>query len=134
MQGQIEIKISKSQTVQGQAPDVQQAREPGRSTVQNQAVNAVLFSAGKQVLTQGVSQYANLTGNYARAENINNMLSFGSDLLIASTGPVGLIALTTKYAINITNSFIAQKRANDNIALQRQRLGFVSTQGSRYGR
>ena len=133
MQWAIDIKISKGQTAQGQRPDVQQTqREPGKPTVQNQAVNAALINAGKQVLTQGVTQYAELTGNYAQAENINNVLSIGSDLFILSTGAVGAIAIGAKYAINTANSFIKQKRANDNIALLRQRAGFVSTQGSRY--
>ena len=133
MQGAIDIKISKGQTAQGQRPDVQQAkREPGKPTVQNQAVNAALINAGRQVLTQGINQYAELTGNYAQAERINNVLSIGSDLVIASTGPVGLIAIGAKYVINTTNSFIKQKRALDNIALARQRAGYISTQGSRY--
>ena len=135
MQGAIDIKISKGQTTEGQRPDIQQTeREPGKPTVQNQAVNAALINAGKQVLNQSVSQFADLTGNYAQAETIENVLSIGSDLLILSTGPVGLVAVGTKYIVNATNSFIKQKRALDNIALARERLGFISTQGSRYGR
>lgn len=132
MNGMIDVKIAKSQTGEGQAPDIQQDREPGKPTTQNQAVNAALISAGKQVLTQGVTQYANLTGNYAKAETFNDVLSIGSDIVIASTGPVGLIAVAAKTAINTTNNFIQQKRANDNIELAQQRAGYISTKGSRY--
>lgn len=134
----IEIKIGKSETVKGQAPQTEQTQaqkmEAGRPSIQKQAVNTALISAGKQILTQGINQYADLTGNYAQAEAINNVLSIGSDLAILSTGPIGVIAVASKTAISITNSFIKQKRATDNIKLQRERAGFISKLGSRYGR
>ena len=135
MQGQIDIKISKSQTVQGQAPDVQQDREPGRASTTNQAVNAVLISAGKQVLTQGIQQYGDLTGDYALAETVNDVMTIGADaLIIASAGAIGAVAVGTKYAIQAINSSIKQKLAIESIALARERSGYISTQGSRYGR
>ena len=132
----IEIKIGKKETVKGQAPTTEildrQQQEAGRPSIQSQAVNTALISAGKQVLTQGVNQFAELTGNYVAAERFNTALSIGSDIAILSTGPVGVIAVTAKYGINIANSFVKQIKANRNIDLQRQRAGFISTQGSRY--
>jgi len=48
--GAISIKINKDETAQGQAPDVGGTnREPGKPTVQNQAVNTALISAGRQI-------------------------------------------------------------------------------------
>lgn len=135
MQGMIDIKISKSETAQGQAPDVQQtSREPGKQSTKNQAVGVALIAVGKQVAIQGVNQFASLSGNYAQAERFNAILSIGSDIAIAATGPVGLIAIGAKTAINMGNSFIKQTIARRSIDLQRDRAGFVSTQGSRYGR
>ena len=131
--GAISIKINKDETAQGQAPDVGGTnREPGKPTVQNQAVNTALISAGRQIMKQGITQYANLTGNYAFAEKVDDVLSIGSDIAILATGPVGWVAVGTKQIINIANSVIGQINAVRNVELQQQRAGYVATQGSRY--
>ena len=133
MQGQIEVKISKSQTVDGQAPDVGQEREAGKPSVQNQALAGAAIALSKQVLSQGITQYGNLTGNYARVETINNVLGIVSDIgIIAAGGPVGAIAVATKYALNLGNSVVSQITANREIAFAQQRAGYIATQGSRY--
>ena len=128
----IDIKINKDQTVEGQAPDIGQEREAGKPSIQKQAVNSALINAGKQIITQGVTQYGNLTGDYATVNNINAVLSIASDISIAATGPVGVVAVLSKKIINIGNSVVNQITAIRNIELQRQRSGFISTQGSRY--
>ena len=125
------VKIGQATSADGQ-PEVTRQREPGTQTVQNQAVNTAIINAGRQIATQGITQYADLTGNYAFATTVNDVLTIGSDLAILATGPVGVIAVGAKYTVQITNSFIQQKRAIDNIELQQQRAGYISTQGSRY--
>ncbi len=136
--GDIDITIKKGQTGQGQAPKRPEApqsqREPGKPSIQNQAVNNALISAGRQILTQGVDQYAQMSGNYVAAERFNNALSITSDMMMLSTGPVGWIAVGTKHAVSIANSFISQQNARDEIRMQRERAGFITTQGSRYER
>ena len=131
--GAISIKINKDETAQGQAPDVGGTnREPGKPTVQNQAVNTALISAGRQIMKQGITQYANLTGNYAFAEKVDDVLSIGSDIAILATGPVGIIAVASKHAVSMANSFVKQTIAIRDIALQRDRAGYISKRGSRY--
>lgn len=131
----ISITINKSETGQGQAPNMPKSeKEPGKQTTQNSAVNTALIMAGRQVLTNGVNQVAELTGNYAQADNINTMLGIGADLAMLTVGPVGLIAVGTKYLTNIANSSIRQYRNRLNTDLIKQRAGVVSTQGSRYGK
>ena len=131
--GAISIKINKDETAQGQAPDVGGTnREPGKPTVQNQAVNTALISAGRQIASQGITQFANLTGNYVKAENFNAVLSIGSDIAILATGPVGIIAVASKHAVSMANSFVKQTIAIRDIALQRDRAGYISKRGSRY--
>ena len=135
MQGAISIKISKDQTVPGQAPDIGQQREPGKPSTKDQAINTVLISAGRQILTQGISQFAELSGNYAAADRIDTVLSIASDVaIIAAGGTVGAIAVGVKYGMNIINSAIGQTVAMRDIELLRTRAGFISTQGSRYAR
>jgi len=131
----IEITIKKSETGQGQSPTMPKAnQEPGKTSVKDSAINTALIMASRQVMTNGINQIAELTGNYAAADRINDTLGIGADILLVSTGPVGVIAVTTKYATNIANSFIKQYRDRNNIELMRQRVGMISTQGSRYGK
>lgn len=130
---EIDILIKKSSTGQGQAPVTPQAeREPGKPNIQQQAVNAALINAGKNILYQGVNQYAELTGNYAIAETMNDVLSITSDIAILSTGPIGWIAVGSKTVINIGGSFVKQDRAWKETELLRERAGYISLQGSRY--
>lgn len=132
---EIDIIIKKSESGQGQAPTPQAPqsdREPGKSTLQNQAVNAALISAGKQIMLQGINQYAELSGNYAMAESINATLSIGADVALLATGPVGTIAVASKYLLNVGNALVGQTRARQDVALARERAGAISTKGSRY--
>jgi uncharacterized protein YaaW (UPF0174 family) len=91
-----------------------------------------LISVGKQVLTQGVTQYAALSGNYAAAETFNAVLSIGADVATLAIGPVGWVTVGTKTALNLANSFVKQTIAVRNIELQQSRAGIISTKGSRY--
>lgn len=125
------VKIGQQTTGESQ-PEQITKREAGKPTVQNQAVNSALISAGKQVLTQGVQQYADLTGNYVAAENFETLMSIGADVAMLSTGPVGWIAVGTKYALNIANSVVKQTKADRELEFQRRRAGYISIQGSRY--
>jgi len=128
------VKIGQQTTGEGQ-PEQVTRKEPGKSTVQNQAVNTALINVGKQGLKQGIQQYADLTGNYAFSETVNDVLSIGADIgTIAVGGFVGAVFVAGKYAVNITNSVIGLKRETDNILLAQQRAGMLSTEGSRYSR
>ena len=132
---EIDIIIKKSETGQGQAPTPQAPqgdKEPGKSSLQNQAVNAALISAGKQIILQGVNQYAELSGDYAMAQGINAALSIGADIALIATGPVGTIAVASKYLLNVGNALVGQTRARQEIALARERAGAISIKGSRY--
>ena len=130
----INIKIQ-SDEVMAQATEQAQVmtpKEPGKPTIQTQAVNTAILNASKQILLQGINQYGDLTGNYSVSRSISEMMSIGSDILIAASSPIGAIAVGSKYLISITDSFIKQKREIENIDILRQRSGFISSQGSRY--
>lgn len=126
------VKIGQQTTGENQPEQTQAQREPGKSTIQNQAVNVALINAGKQMLTQGIQQYADLTGNYSMAQAFDTVMSIGADAALLATGPVGWIAVGAKYALNISNSFVQQKKTLREIELMQQRAGYISTQGSRY--
>lgn len=130
----ISIKIQSDETTAQVTQQAQKPQQAGKPSFQTQAVNTAILNAGKQVLTQGISQYGDLTGNYALSRTASEMFSIGADAMIALSSPVGAIAVGTKYATTIATSFIKQSRELKNTALAQERAGYISTQGSRYGR
>jgi len=85
------------------------------------------------MVLQGANQFANLTGNYASLEGLNAVTSIGADVAtIAVGGVAGAVAVAGKYAIQFASSFAdnARKREEHNFTVER--LGRISTKGSRY--
>jgi len=129
----ITILIGKGQVADGTTADQQspqatadQQKEPGKPNFQQQAVNAALINAAKQVALSGVRMYGNITGDYATVESIGLVMSIGADvLMVAKGGWVGAIAVGTKYALNIANSGINQLHENLKWELGIQRAGGV---------
>jgi hypothetical protein len=127
----ITITIGKGQQADGTSPGGQQQqavaeKEPGKPNFQQQAVNAALINAAKQVAMQGVRAYGNITGDYAMVDSINTVMSIGADVLtVAKGGWVGAIAVGSKYAISIGNSFIESKRNQFEYSLGMERAGGV---------
>lgn len=125
------VKVGQQTTAENQ-PEKITSRELGKPSLQNEAVNVALISSGKQVLTQGISQYADFTGDYTTSQTFNSVMSIGADLLTLATGPIGWIAVGTKTALNITESIFKQQDAIRSLEFIKQRAGYISTQGSRY--
>jgi hypothetical protein len=133
----ITIIIGKGQQSDGTAPEDQLAqsarKEPGKPSIQQQAVNSALINAGKQVMMSGVRVYGNITGDYATVNLINATMSIGADvLMIAKGGWVGAIAVGAKYAISFANSFVEQKHNEFEFSLGMQRSGGVFDGNSLY--
>jgi hypothetical protein len=131
----IKIAIEKDTTAEGVAPDYKKegAVEPGKVSTQQRAVNTALIGAGKQVLSQGIKQYGNITGDYAMVNAIDNVISIGSDVaMIAVGGVVGIIAVVAKHGLQAANLAITTMQSNRNIDLVRERAGLISVKGSRY--
>ncbi len=130
----IEILIKKSEAPEGSAPINQDGKtEQGKPSPQVMAINNALISAGKQAITNGIRQQGALTGDYTLSDSINTLTSFTADaLMIAKGGPVGIIAVASKYTLAAINSSVQQTIADRNNAFIRQRTGMISTKGSRY--
>ena len=130
----IKIAIEKDTTAEGVAPEYNKTVEPGKITPQQRAVNTALIGAGKQVLSQGIKQYGNITGDYATVNAIENVISIGSDVaMIAIGGVVGVIAVVAKHGLQTANLAITTMQSNRTIDLARERAGLISVKGSRYG-
>jgi len=137
----IEVIIRKGTSAEGvsqtQASSTSQTQSrpsaKGKKNVQQEAVNAALIQVGQQMVLQGANQFANLTGNYASLEGLNAVTSIGADVAtIAVGGVAGAVAVAGKYAIQFASSFAdnARKREEHNFTVER--LGRISTKGSRY--
>lgn len=125
--------ITAQQPTNATGEQTPQKVEQGKPNIQQEAVNAALINAGKQILMDGVNQYGNITGNYAIANTINASLTLGADaLMLAKAGVVGLIAVGTKYTLNFINAQIEQKHADIANAKALERSGNLALYGSRY--
>lgn len=131
--GAIDVRVSKGTsdvTMQGDMKP--QAIDPSRPSVTAQAVNTAIIGAGKQILSMGIKQYGNITGDYLVQESIDNALGIGADVLtIAKGGVVGLLYVGTRYATSMWASSVAQDRAYRDLEMTRERAGKIYYSGGR---
>ena len=140
----IEIIVRKSGSSEGTTADSQeqaekatgnapkQKKEGGKPSPEQQAVRVAMINAAKQAINTGVSQFGNITGDYASARAINTVTSAAADIFMLSQGPVGIIAVATKYTMAGVTSYIEQKNRSINEQLIRERAGSIIKKGSRY--
>lgn len=130
----IEILIKKSETASGTIPKLdEKTKEQGKPSAQVQAINNALIASGKQIINQGIRLQGDLSGNYVLSDSVNTLTSITADvLMIAKGGPIGVIAVASKYTIAIATSYTKQAVADRENAFIRQRTGFIATRGSRY--
>lgn len=138
----IEVVIRKGMSAEGVA--VNEASSPtgesqvsgeeqGKRNLQKEAVNGALIQVGKTIISQGINQYGNLTGNYYASEVINAVTNIGSDLAtLATAGPAGWVLIAGKYAVQSIASSVSHARKVQDHNFSVERLGRISTKGSRY--
>ena len=137
MNGRIQISIEKQQTPDGVYTNQNaqpMIKEQGKTSVSQKAVNVAILNAGRQILSEGLQQYGNLSGNYAITKYIDSALTIGADaLIIAKGGAVGAIAVGTKYVTQAFNRTVEILKSNQEVALAKQRVGYIAINGSRVG-
>jgi hypothetical protein len=136
MNGRIQITVQKSQMPDGAPIDNNQTamQEQGKPNLTQKAVNVALLNAGRQILSEGLQQYGNLSGNYAVTKYIDSALTIGADaLIIIKGGAVGAIAVGTKYATQAFNRSVEVLKSNQETQLARSRVGYIAITGSRAG-
>jgi hypothetical protein len=108
-------------------------KEQGKVDATKRAVNGALLQVGKQVLSQGIAQYGNLTGDYATSRAVSDIMSIGTDIAtIAAAGPAGAIYVAGKYAVQLATTAINQRNAIREHEFTLTKVGQISTKGSRY--
>lgn len=135
--GKIQININKPMNGELTAQDesIPQVEAAGveKTSAAKQAINAALINAGKQAIQQGFNSYVEISGDYNLQRNVNLGTNIAADvLMIAKGGPVGAIAVATKYALNAANTYVAVKKENQQTEYNKKLMGQISREGSRY--
>ena len=136
----IKIVIKKGDTQEGTSPSQEQVasakpnkKEEGKPDTTQGAVNAAIIQVGKQMLMTGFQKFGDLSGNYAAVRNVNAVMSVAADVMtIAAAGPVGAVYVAGKYANQLMTAGIDHMRNVQEHEFNVQRLGTISTKGSRY--
>lgn len=137
MNGQIHIFVNKTENGEMKPQDTDQIaledKDLEKPSISKQAITTALINAGQQTLIQSVSWYGQATGDMTTTKQINAMINLAGDaLMIAKGGPIGAIAVATKYATQAVSTIISTRNENREIEYNNRLLGEISTKGSRY--
>lgn len=128
----IEIVIRKTDETAQQTLGQVEGKKKGKTSVKDGAVNTALINAGKQILSYGISQYGNVTGNTIKQRQMNDAINVaGYIATISLGGTVGVIAVATELAINAVSNTIETNKANREAELLYQRSGNATINGGR---
>ena len=116
----------------GEKPSTKDKKK-GKPDPQQQALVAGLINIAKTQAMNGLSQYGNLTGNYAAVDRVGNAIELVTDIAaVVKGGPLGIAYVVSKHTINLINSSINQMNATREQDFRNQLIGKVALQGSRY--
>lgn len=135
-QGYIDIKINKTGTediTKAVPSEGIKAAEPGKTSIQSQAVHTAMITAARQMAMAGIREYGKITGDYATTNMIDTALGIGADIMMLGLGPVGAIAVVGRHTTQLISQNVAISNSNREINFMLSRMGIVSARGSRYG-
>lgn len=110
----------------------QQPNKAGETSLLNNLTKVLVVEQGKKVLQNVVSQYGNLTGNSIAQAKLQYMSTLtGYATTIAVGGIAGAIGVAFDIGIQTYNNVFELRKANSQIELMRQRVGYSTMNGSR---
>lgn len=135
--GKLDISINKGNkdelTPQDASNPKLESKDIEKPSISTQAINTALISAGKGAINQGIDMYGRMTGNLTLTANIASTTGLLADIgIIACGGPVGAIAVFSKYMLGAANAYVDTVNQNRQINYNKQILGQISREGSRY--
>ena len=129
----IEIVIRKTQeTAQQTSVSTPSSNKSSTNKTVNNAINVALVNAGKQIVSTGINQYGNLTGNTLmnkQLDNVNQIAGYVGQVLVG--GWVGAIAVAGQVTAQGINDFSNRRRANQEAEMLYERSGNVTINGGR---
>ena len=110
-----------------------QPGQSGSNSLAKGAINTALIQASRQVLSQGINVYTEISGDTATSRQLNSAASIGSDvLMVAKGGIIGIGAVVAKHANTALTSEIRARKENLETSKRNALLGEISKKGSRY--
>jgi hypothetical protein len=128
---QIVIRKTQETAYQPQLSSTVSEQKSGKSATQK-AVNTALVNAGKQIVSAGINQYGNLTGNTLRNKQLDNLTEVAGYIgQIIAGGWVGAIAVATQIGVQGISNYTQKQRSNQEAQLLYERSGNVTINGGR---
>ena len=128
----IKIVISKTQETALQPQTATPNKASGKESVLNKAVNVALVDAGKQIVSAGINQYGNITGNTLankQLDSLTQVAGYATQILVG--GWVGAISVATQIGIQSFSNSANVRKANQEAQLLYQRSGNATIDGGR---
>lgn len=130
----IEIVIRKSGETfyQAQTPSATSKGGKGSSSVTQKAMNTALVNAGKQIVSAGINQYGNLTGNTLANKQLDNATQVAGYVgQIIAGGMIGVIAVGTQLGVQGIANYVNRQKSNQEAQMLYERSGNVTINGGR---
>lgn len=129
----IEIVIRKSgeTAYQPQTTTAGESAKKGQSATQK-AVNTALVNAGKRMVSAGIQQYGNLTGNTLANKQLDTatqVAGYVGEILVG--GWIGAISVATQVGAQGISNFTQRQRSNQEANMLRERSGNITINGGR---
>lgn len=128
----IEIVIKKTGETPYQ-PRVNLSSEATKSnSIIKKAVNTALVNAGKRVVSAGISQYGNLTGNTLMNKQLDTttqLAGYVGEILVG--GWIGAISVATQIGISGISNYTQRQKSNQEAQMLYERSGNITINGGR---
>ena len=130
----IEIVIRKTgeTAYQPQTPSGTAQGKPKGSSIMDKAVNTALVNAGKQIVSAGINQYGNLTGNTLMNKQLDTatqVAGYVGEILVG--GWIGVASVATQIGVQGISNFTQREKSNQEAQLLYERSGNVTINGGR---
>lgn len=130
----IEIVIRKSGETAYQPQTPSSAGKGGAkgSSIMDKAVNTALVNAGKRMVSAGINQYGNLTGNTLMNKQLDTatqVAGFVGEILVG--GWIGVASVATQIGAQGISNFTQRQRSNQEAQMLYERSGNVTINGGR---
>lgn len=136
MNGKLEIVIRKGENgnefTTRETTTRKEKIDPGQETSQAKLIAPLIEQYSMKLMNEGINVYSNLTGNTIQTNKINSVINIASDIILATSGIPGAIAVGLKYVTQVVNEQIEVQKAYDKSAFIQRGMGKIVNSYGRY--
>lgn len=134
MEQPIEIVIRKTgeTSYQSQTPSSTAQGKAKGAGVMDKAVNTALVNAGRRLVSSGINQYGNLTGNTLMNKQLDTatqVAGYVGEILVG--GWIGVASVATQIGAQGISNFTQRQKSNQEAQMLYERSGNVTINGGR---